>query len=347
MAIASKIRGSLLGGALGDALGYAVEFDRLPAIRERFGSAGLQDFSQLGGPVDFSDDTQMTLYSADGLNEALAWAREGVRADELACVWLAYLRWLKTQGVTVPESAPQPVPRWLDAQPVMQHQRHPGKACLSGLAGGAMGSVARPVNPDSKGCGTIMRAAPFGLIPQLAPEAVARLSTDAAALTHGHPSALHSSAQFSLLIHGLLLGAPLDEAVSALAGRLQDDPGTPPELRERVLKAIDLARAAERLSPEALTAELGEGWVAEEAFAVALYAVLATAGAADPEQHLREALALAATHDGDSDSTASIAGNIVGALHGDGALPPSWLASVNGIEVVDRIASELAALVGE
>jgi len=373
MAIASKIRGTLLGGALGDALGYVVEFDRIPVIRERFGADGLQGFEQLDGPVDFSDDTQMTLYGADGLNEVLAWARDGVGADELACIWLAYLRWLQSQGVALPDSAPQPQPRWIDAQAVMRHQRHPGNACLTGLATGEMGTLSRPVNPDSKGCGTVMRAAPFGLVPQLAPAAVLRLSTDAAALTHGHPSARQSAAHFSLLIHELLLGASLDDAVSALAARLDEDPATDSALRLRVTRALELAVGERLLSPEELCAELGEGWVAEEALAIALYAVLVTERAGrnpestttaegtaqdgllkgvrsavvPAERHFRAAVALAVNHDGDSDSTASLAGNILGALYGEDALPAAWLNGVTGLDVVEHVAAELAGLVIE
>ncbi|MGO4453277.1 ADP-ribosylglycohydrolase family protein [Arthrobacter sp. RAF14] len=362
MAIASKIRGTLLGGALGDALGYVVEFDRVPVIRERFGAAGLQGFEQLSGPVDFSDDTQMTLYSADGLADVLAWARDGVGADEVACVWLAYLRWLQTQGVALPDSAPHPQPRWIDAQEILHHQRHPGNACLTGLSSGEMGTAARPVNPDSKGCGTVMRSAPFGLVPQLEPAAVLRLSADAASLTHGHPSARQSAAQFSLLIHELLLGATLDGAASALVRRLDEDPTIDPALRLRVSRAVELAGEGRRLSPEELCAELGEGWVAEEALAIALYAALATqttgqdtegatadgrAAAAPAERHFRSAVALAVNHDGDSDSTASLTGNILGVLYGEEALPGAWLRSVTGLDVVEHIADELARLVSE
>ncbi|MDP5228357.1 MULTISPECIES: ADP-ribosylglycohydrolase family protein [Arthrobacter] len=346
MSLASAIRGSLLGGALGDALGYAVEFDLMSRIRERFGADGLRDFSQLDGPAEFSDDTQMTLYSADGLNEALAWARDGVRADELACVWLAYLRWLRTQNAALPESAPHPVDRWLDEQPVMHHRRHPGNACLTGLASGQMGTLSRPVNPNSKGCGTVMRAAPFGMVPQLAPDAVLKLSTDAAALTHGHPAAHQAAAQFSLLIHELLGGATLQAAAAALRERISADTTTDPAMLGRVTRALELAGAGTLLSPEDLIAELGEGWVAEEALAVALYATLVTADD-DAERHFRTAVAVAVNHDGDSDSTGSLAGNIVGAVHGEAALPAEWLGAVTGLDVVRRIAQDLADLISE
>ena len=68
-----KYRGCLLGGAAGDALGYAIEFDREEAIAARYGSRGIRDY-QLDerGLAPFSDDTQMTLYTANSLLCSLA-----------------------------------------------------------------------------------------------------------------------------------------------------------------------------------------------------------------------------------------------------------------------------------
>ena len=107
------------------------------------------------------------------------------------------------------------------------------------------------------------------------------------------------------------------------------------------------------LSPEDLVSELGEGWVAEEALAVALYAVLATAPDADgrlrrppgsPAQaHFRAAIAVAVNHSGDSDSTASIAGNILGAFYGEQCLPADWLAALEAPEVIRGMAGQLVA----
>ncbi|WP_230009425.1 ADP-ribosylglycohydrolase family protein, partial [Microbacterium sp. Bi128] len=364
-----RIHGCLLGGALGDSLGYAVEFDSISAIRARFGPAGLQDFSALDAGSPFSDDTQMTLYTADGLLEALEWANDGVAADINACLWLAYLRWLGTQGVAVPASAPFQPPRWIDAQEVLKSRRSPGDACLSGLATGEMGTVKRPVNPDSKGCGTVMRSAPFGLIPHLGAETVYKLSADAASLTHGHPAARQSAGVFSLLIHALSSGHGLREAAESalgqlLGGILRKGENPDPEVVARLEAALRLAgdlSGGDVLSPEGLVGELGEGWVAEEALAVALYAVLATApgtgtgtgtadaGAAeaDPAQaHFRAAIAVAVNHSGDSDSTASIAGNILGAFYGERCLPADWLAALQAPEVIRGMASKLAAVTG-
>ncbi|UVJ38203.1 ADP-ribosylglycohydrolase family protein [Arthrobacter sp. CJ23] len=339
----SRVHGCLLGGALGDSLGYAVEFDKIGAIRERFGAAGLTSFGQLDGGSHFSDDTQMTLYTVDGLVEALEWANDGVAADELACLWLAYLRWLATQGVPVPDSAPAPQPRWIDAQEVLHHRRAPGNACLSGLSGGTMGTVGRPVNPDSKGCGTVMRSAPFGLIPHISREAVYKLSSDAASLTHGHPSARLSAAAFSLLIHHIIAGSGVREAAAEALSYVNGVPTKAPELPERLEAALALSAAGTVLAPEELTAALGEGWVAEEALAVGLYAVLSTEGAG-PAEHFRNAIGVAVNHSGDSDSTGSIAGNILGALYGEEALPADWLQALEGPEVIRGMAGRLLAV---
>ncbi|MBT2522873.1 ADP-ribosylglycohydrolase family protein [Arthrobacter sp. ISL-28] len=347
----SRIHGCLLAGALGDSLGYAIEFDSIAAIRSRFGVDGLRDFAALDGGTHFSDDTQMTLYTADGLVEALEWANSGVGADANACVWLAYLRWLDTQGVSAPEHAPRPQPRWIDRQPVLRHRRAPGNACLSGLATGEMGTVYRPVNPDSKGCGTVMRSAPFGLIPHIPADSVYKLSADAASLTHGHPSARQSAGVFSLLIHWLVQGQGLLDAAEAAAAHVRSDPDAAPELSERLSAALRLAGggANSLLSPEELVRELGEGWVAEEALAVGLYAVLATAagGTREPQppmKHFKEAIALAINHSGDSDSTGSIAGNILGAYYGEECLPSDWLEALEAPEVIRGVADQLVSV---
>ena len=354
----SRIHGCLLGGALGDSLGYAVEFDPIEEIRRRFGAHGLRDFAALDGGAHFSDDTQMTLYTVDGIVEALEWANSGVGADANACVWLAYLRWLDTQGVSVPESAPRPQPRWIDDQEVLRHRRAPGDACLSGLATGEMGTAARPVNPDSKGCGTVMRSAPFGLVPHIPADSVYKLSSDAASLTHGHPSARQSAGAFSLLIHFLVQGSSLAGAAQAALDRARADDEAAPEFRERLEAAVRLAGEAGSgtvLSPEDLVRELGEGWVAEEALAVGLYAVLATApeaqgsqtqgdDASDPAAHFKAAIAVAINHSGDSDSTGSIAGNILGAYYGTACLPADWLESLEAPEVIRGMADQLVAV---
>lgn len=63
---ASRVRGCLLGGAIGDAFGYEIEFDRLSAIRKR--SLGMTEPVRHGGKLVVSDDTQMTLFTLEGVH---------------------------------------------------------------------------------------------------------------------------------------------------------------------------------------------------------------------------------------------------------------------------------------
>ena len=96
----ARIRGCLLGGAVGDALGAEPEFMTLEEILEAFGPAGVRDYAEAYGRRGaITDDTQMTLFSAEGLLRA--WVRQATRGgtSALPVVRHAYLRWLLTQGM--------------------------------------------------------------------------------------------------------------------------------------------------------------------------------------------------------------------------------------------------------
>jgi ADP-ribosylglycohydrolase len=82
---------------------------------------------------------------------------------------------------------------------------------------------------------------------------------------------------------------------------------------------------------------LGGGWVGEEALAIGLCCALVA-----PD--VRSGLLLAINHSGDSDSTGSIAGNLLGAMHGVDALPTDLLDDLEGRDVIERMGSELAEL---
>lgn len=62
-----KYLGCLLGGAVGDALGYSVEFLQIEQILSRFGKHGIMDYVLVDDVAQISDDTQMTLYTPNGL----------------------------------------------------------------------------------------------------------------------------------------------------------------------------------------------------------------------------------------------------------------------------------------
>ena len=64
---------------------------------------------------------------------------------------------------------------------------------------------------------------------------------------------------------------------------------------------------------------IGEGWVGDEAFAMALYSAI------QYRDDLKSCLRDSDNHDGDSDSVACIAGSILGALHGMSIIPEDWI----------------------
>ena len=94
--------GCLLGGAVGDALGAPVEFLSMEEIRRRYGDAGITGYVEFwSGQGAFTDDTQMTLFTAEGLALAGERARGGgprALSALVESVHRAYLRWLLTQG---------------------------------------------------------------------------------------------------------------------------------------------------------------------------------------------------------------------------------------------------------
>jgi ADP-ribosylglycohydrolase len=97
-----------------------------------------------------------------------------------------------------------------------------------------------------------------------------------------------------------------------------------------------LGQVSAALMPSGTTrtsASFGEGWVGDEALAVGLHAA-ATA------RHFSEAIEQGANHDGDSDSTASIAGQLYGAKHGLAALPAEAVYRIDVLEPLLELAGE-------
>jgi len=304
----ARSRGTLLGLAVGDALGAAVEFDRLDRIRERFGPAGLADLVAWHGfPAgSWTDDTQMSLATARGL---VAAPRAGKR-DALPHIREAYLDWLRTQDDP--------------------HQRRaPGRTCFYALRAGGQGTIAQPIN-NSKGCGGVMRVAPIGLV---LPAAEAfDLAARAAAVTHGHPSGYLSAGYLAAAVSEICAGSSLEDAAAA-AERLLVGQTYHEETSAAVQEATRLA--ADGADPLTAIPALGRGWVGEEALAIAVFCALRF------RSDWRRAVLAAVNHDGDSDSTGSICGAILGAALGPDAIPAEWVGAVEEREAIERVAEAL------
>lgn len=320
-----RVLGCLLGGAVGDALGYPVEFLSEPEILRQYVPAGIQTLAQAGSPARVSDDTQMTLFAAN----AWIYGCSGEGWD-ISTAWLAYREWLGTQGDESRMGKPR---MWIYGDRRLHARRAPGNTCLSAIRSSDQGgTLENPVN-NSKGCGTVMRAAPYGLMPGSRETAMERAAADAA-LTHGHPLAWGSSAWLAACVHALVEGAgPLADRVAdiKLPQRLNPD-GT---LLALVQKAIALANREDVTDLEAIHA-LGEGWVAEEALAIALFCALRH------RDDFAAALRAAVNHQGDSDSTGAICGNILGAFLGAEAVAKAFdLEQLELADVTQTLACDL------
>jgi ADP-ribosyl-[dinitrogen reductase] hydrolase len=317
----------LLGGALGDALGAPVEFMSLSAIRAAFGAQGISAPAPAYGRVGaITDDTQMTLFTAEGLLRADRRRREKGICHVPSVLHHAYLRWLATQSL----SPPGEHDGWLFRVAPLHSRRAPGNTCLSALRDERMGTISGPLN-DSKGCGAVMRSAPVGLF--VSPELRFELGCEIGALTHGHPSGYLAAGFLASLVGRLLDGDPIASALDAATAELAARPG-----HEECLAAIERARQlalAGDPTPEKLET-LGQGWVAEEALAMSVYCALVA-------EDFRHGVTLAVNHGGDSDSTGAITGNILGVMPGSGDLPQEWIAALELREEIEQLAADLAA----
>ena len=326
-----RFRGCLIGGAAGDALGYAVEFLPEYQILHRYGEGGITGYQLTGGIAQFSDDTQMTLFTAEGLMRAKG-------GDYAGSIRTAYLDWLKTQNGPYPPAGGTGGSRLLE-EPGLYSPRAPGTTCMSALSGGGFGTLFRPVN-NSKGCGGVMRVAPVGLFFSgrgADVKEAAKLGAEAAAITHGHILGWMPAAVLAQMVCELASGdlSVREAALHALDTVKELWPQTPE--RTYFLKMTEMALNLAGEAGKDLDAvhRIGEGWVGEEALAIAVYC------AVKYENDFEKALVTAVNHNGDSDSTGAIAGNILGAKLGLAGIPEKFLQNLELkdllIETADRL----------
>lgn len=326
-------RGCLIGGAIGDAMGWPVEFLSLEQIKSRYSQQGITNLqSKINGKAEITDDTQMTLFTAEGIIRAEAnRAKDGIFEPALE-VYHAYQRWLLTQGYSKKKEYEIIYNGELLKVDGLYAQRAPGNACLSSLLSGKQGTVENSIN-DSKGCGGVMRVAPIGLV--YPKKQAFKIAVDCAAITHGHALGYLSAGAHAFIISSIIDGYSLEDAATEVLNELKKYNGHE-KCTSLIKKSISLA--ATDKDPIDAIGELGEGWVGEEAIAIAIYCALKY------QNDFSKAICAAVNHDGDSDSTGAITGNILGAYIGMNSIPKQWIEGVELVEVLTRIADDLASL---
>lgn len=339
-----RAMGCMLGGAAGDALGAPVEFLDRAEIEKRYGKDGIRNYELTLGKARITDDTQLSMFTAAGLLVALARTGSepgldsGKRVEFLRSyrdiVRVAYFDWLITQDEIDEDGMPS---TWLGGISELWSRRCPGGTCITEIKNGAHGSVGEPCN-DSKGCGGVMRVAPTGIVLAdfFEPKQIAEVGAEIAALTHGHPLGYIPAAALTSMIAALYLGAEIKEAVAdsiKLTLEVFSDAPHIVEFDSVMNFAVELAD--KNIDDLDAIEQIGEGWVAEEALAIAVYCALRH------KDDFAAGIRAAVNHSGDSDSTGAIAGNILGTHLGYSKIPPEFLSKLELRGILSMLAADL------
>jgi ADP-ribosylglycohydrolase len=312
----SNYRGCLLGGGVADAKAYGIRDKNRDLI---------------------SDNTQMTIFTVDGL----IWAddraiRRGVYAY-VPCLFYSYQKWYYTQTGNLADKdyafiLKGEILEWEE----LFARRGTGETSMTALAGSIRnkyGTLKNRVN-SSKGCGSVMRVAPIGLYFWKNEEMAFRIGMESGALTHGHMDAILSAGYYAAFVANIIAGADIALAATGALERLRHHEG-----HETVAALIERAISLSSSGAPALKAmeELGEGYTAEEAAALAVFVCLRYRDDFDG------AVLASTTFGGNTDSIAPIAGNALGACYGLDVIPQKWIAT---LELQDLLAHGADRLLG-
>jgi ADP-ribosylglycohydrolase len=161
-----------------------------------------------------------------------------------------------------------------------------------------------------------------------------------ATLTHGHSSGYLSAGAFATIIQHLTSGKDLESAITGSLSLLCAYPGHE-ETLHAIAAAVDLFHQTEaRVQAGTLNladqiAKLGQGWVGEEALAISLFCSL------HHEHNFRNGVLASVNHSGDSDSTGSITGNILGLINGIESIPEKWISHLRSASIVLQVGKDL------
>ncbi len=323
-AVRSRARGALLGLAAGDALGTTLEFKPLtappfPELCEgpHRDIVGKGPFNVVPGQV--TDDTQMACALAGSLRVLKRFDAQEVLGRYRA--WRPHAFDIGNQTASVldghlPNAGPFQVAKtyWT------QHAKKPA------------------------GNGSLMRTAPIGVLFWSDREARLRASLEDSALTHTDPRCQLACAAFNAAI-AAALGAPHEEGPAdpkALISAAQTDlraaaaklgrmlPEHVREIREAVTMLQEDLSLAQQPDPRLYGPEIHlhhhQGYV-RVAFRLAFWALCHAPS-------FEAALVDVVNRGGDADTNGAIAGALVGAAHGEAAVPRAWRSAVQ--EAVPR-----------
>lgn len=342
MDIKDRIRGSLIGGAAGDALGYPVEFMSLNEIKIKYGKSGITEYKLTNGKALISDDTQMTLFTTNGLIYAMSrLAYRGILGPIEDYIYNAYLNWYYIQNDLEIEEFRKI--SWLCDVSELSKNRAPGNTCMSALGSGKKGTREKPIN-NSMGCGGIMRVSPIGLYKAFKPDNAFTVASKAAAITHGNRMGYLPAGALAYIINSIVydnvdLKSSILKCIDYM--RMNFDFDEAKDICLWMNKAIELSgmntdiENIKEYDHYDHCGDTGGGWTGASALYISLYSAIKY------EHEFDQAIICAVNHSGDSDSTGAITGNIVGAINGFDSISEKWKNNLELYDVIMEIADDL------
>ena len=312
----SSYTGCLLGLAVGDGLGHGPEL--------------------LNGYLPTSGYTQLAAYGCNGLLLGLTQGQMcGIMAPPVRYIAAALQEWAVGQTW---RRGTEPVRCWISQSSRLDYRRCPEPGMLAVLTAGRLGTMEEHTS-NLNGPGALMGAVPVGLFfdpGRLPRREIQRLGAETAALTHGDPATFLSAAAFAHIISRIVwdccrdLELLLRETGAMLKKRFGREYRQAAELAAKLQMVRTLARS-ERFNREEALTQLGRQ-TAAQVLAGALYCCLTGTGA--PEQIIHDAARW-------SPAGAAVVGAVLGAVHGEEALPQTWREELEEQSVLRELAEDM------
>jgi len=297
--IEKKLRGYLYGTACADALGRPVEHLTLEQIQKKYGKKGILE---LPSNSPWTDDTQLMLVLARAL-----------------------LRGAELELPDLMDKIAEELVLWLD-EPDLGAGATTRGAALN-LRDGIYWSNS---GLNSKTCGSLMRVGILGFIYRDDTKKRVEVALASGRITHSHPVAEAASLAGAYAVKLALDGVEPREMFESL---LEVTQGISPEFTQ-ALKSSYITAYSDIEDEEGLK-KLGQGWYADETFALAYFCILRY-----PNDY-KKAIQTAVNITGDSDSVASVAGGILGARLGVDAVPISWIEALKEKKILEEMVGPL------
>lgn len=320
--------GCILGGAVGDGMGYAVEGLAPLELEQYFEGGRITEpyIDEQTGRLLISDDTQMVLFTIDGMMWAfIRCNNRGIGSYEASGVWQSYARWYYTQtnivldDYIIHKHEHEPVAlSSIGIKTILEYEelysnRNPSEESLLSLETLQMGTLEVPIS-GFKDASCLTRVAPAGLFLHDEPATAFLVAARLAAITHGSPTGYLAAGTYACILAEILNGKNLDEAVRNALMELEKYSYID-EVNDALEYALHLSECD--YDWEQGLELIGGDSSAESVLAIGVYCALKA-------ESFEDAVIWAANCRGLSSSAACVAGSLAGAFLGDMKIPSEW-----------------------